>query len=130
MKLLLVPVFLFFTGCSILAPTYDNNEYIILVDISVTVQNINSQCLKSDRLSLSQKINGLVSETQRFELYTRHLANSDDIHNVASIVNKDAMQMSKFYATKGHNEKYCLRKTDMMGKKVNALLPVLATKRR
>ena len=117
------------SSCSFIGPKFDNIEYMMLVDVDLTIQDIESKCNSGQ--GIVREIEYLIRETRRFDKYTSNLSDSNkDVKTVAVILNKDAHQMLSFYKKKGHNEKYCVRKTKLMRQKAEVLLPVIASERR
>jgi len=126
MKSLLIAV-LFITGCSF-APKYDNNEYGMLIDIQLQLEDVSRTCDNKDvNLRYLKKLH---RTTRTFDLYTEHLPQSADIHLVASIIDRDVKQFLKFNNENDHNSAYCIRKSKLMQKKVKALIPILAKTRK
>lgn len=118
------------SGCGTLVSTYDNNEYMMLVEFTVATEEAKLDCLTESQPVLTEKFKVMFTEVKELELYTRYTPVNDDVHNVAVILSKDVDQLLSFYKSNKHNEVYCLRKTSLIIKKAKAMLEVIPTKKR
>ena len=126
MKVFLIAV-LFIAGCSF-APKYDNNEYGMLIDIQIQIEDVANTC-ENEALN-ARYLKKLHRTTRTFDLYSEHLPQSEDIHTISSIIDNDVKQFLKFNKDNNHNPAYCIRKTTLMHKKVEALIPIIAKTRK
>lgn len=128
-NLLLVPIFLLFVGCGLFPQPYDNNEYEMLVNLSVQTEELHDNC-QTNNTNIIIDLLELQSEARVFEVYTEHTPNNDEVAQVATVFKEDIAQLLESYADNEHNRVYCERKTDLMLKKLEPMLQVIPTKGR
>lgn len=127
-KLLIIPVLAsicLLGGCSLFVQEFDNNEFKLIVDMAVQTEILHESCGDIDAENIKQ----LQVTSRTFELYTKHTPSNVDVATVATILREDVDQLSRA-VSKEYSKIYCDKKTELMLKKINTILPIIPTKRR
>lgn len=125
----------FLTGCvdAYLPRPYDANEFDRWVRLLVKTAELRGLCEEDAEFAYSVipvELYELHKEATTAEVYARFTPRNEEVATAAKIVVNDFQEMRDFYAKGEHNEIYCKAKTELVGKKIKAMVEVIPTRRR
>jgi hypothetical protein len=117
-KILLV---LSLTGCTILPPIYDGNEFKIMAEINTEVKSMKNKCVAPDEVLSS--LNTLDRQTLLWTSYTEFLPNHKQLHEISTIINNDITEFkSNYNKPEKPSVTYCELKSDLLVEKMKRAL--------
>jgi len=116
-KLYLVSIVVLLTGCSLLAPSFDNNEYEQFVKLNSEAVFLKAQCGTTD---MSTGLTAMKYNTGNLLTYATYLPNNEEITSMAKIIDNDVQEL----IDRGDNmsKTYCELKFDQIMIKLDEAL--------
>lgn len=83
------------SGCSLIPPSYDNNEYLQFAKLETHARFLHTEC--SDPVKVRARLNEMHFEVEVLTSYSFYLPRNSDIFEVTKILTQDVKEMSKRY---------------------------------
>jgi len=129
MKYIGILLIVIISGCaSQIGATYDQNEYGSLVRLEVLSRMGMELCDFPDKVK--SQVTTIREETEYLFIYTKHLPNNEDLHQIAIRLGTQAGMMEIRYAFKPPSVGYCKAKLLILNRGVTRALKAAANKRR
>ena len=94
-NLIIIFLFIFLIGCSLVAPKYDNNEYLLLTEIETNSRMLVSECANPGKVIL--RLDKLVNTVETFFTYTFYIPNNDDTYEIAKVLRQNVYEIQNRY---------------------------------
>ncbi len=114
------------TGCSLLTPAYDNNEYELLAKLETSVRLAQEHC--SNEEVLLKYLPMVVMDAELLTTYSFYIPRNTEVYETAVILRDDVREFEAQYRQGKGNKLYCELKTKLFLKKVRAVLEVVGQK--
>lgn len=89
-KLYLLVAVMLLTGCSLLAPDFDNVEYNQFVRLETHAEYLQEECKTGEAMP---RLNAMKFYTNSLASYTANLSGNEEIARVAAILDQDLQEM-------------------------------------
>lgn len=114
-------ILLSLTGCTILPPAYDGNEFKIMAEINTDIKSLNTRC--SDVGVVSKYLSSLDQKTLLWTSYTEFLPNHKQLHEISTIINNDIEEFKSNYSKPEQpSTEYCEIKSNLLIEKMKRAL--------
>jgi hypothetical protein len=123
-KIASVCIMLILSGCSLLPPKYDNNEYMQFAKLETHSRFLREEC--SDPMLVKVRLDQMLWDAELLNSYAFFLPRKSDIFDISVILTQDVREMVKRYNT-GENPSitYCKIKSKVFTTKARRALDTI-----
>jgi len=126
-KLTFALIVVLLSGCSMIAPKYDNNEYKLLVSLEVDSRLLVKDC--SDPQLVQHRLKHMVNTSELFFTYTFYIPHNDDTYEMAKILRTNINELKERYSQESPPSKfYCGIKSKILIESTQRALEAVGSK--
>jgi len=128
MNKIALSILMVLSGCSIVGPTYDTNEYAAFASIAYIAEISQPQC--ENNATFDQTAQAVFSTSKYAEVFTRHQKYNDGMHSIAELIVKHTQELVTASRTDKMTVQYCKFKLESIQRMAEEAMSATISKRR